>query len=236
MPGHVFTWYIALLINVVSKTPLLLAAAPVFMYAGASLPPVRANHILRRLLIVVSVFIIAIAFFIVPSVYAQASLGPARQYTYLSFFMSLLAMYIFLILGNLRFFSNKGLFFMAVFSLLFYCSIYARDIYRQVPDMKKYALSEDSRLQKIAALKAADVKGIVILDSLYTPHYTSYSNLLRNEIKDKLQKHCGYKIPYESADFAPIFYNEISVDTAFYLNSDMAKTLHLPFAIKLKEK
>jgi uncharacterized membrane protein YobD (UPF0266 family) len=110
---------------------LLLAAAPVFMYAGASLPPVRANHILRRLLIVVSVFIIAIAFFIVPSVYAQASLGPARQYTYLSFFMSLLAMYIFLILGNLRFFSNKGLFFMAVFSLLFYCSIYARDIYRQ---------------------------------------------------------------------------------------------------------
>lgn len=235
LPGKVLMSYISILVNVISRAPLLLAAAPVFMSAGASLGPFSGKKPITRLASVFVIFFVALAFFIVPTVYAQASPGADRSYTYLSFFITLLAFYIFMVLGNMRLLPGTALSLMSVLSLLFFCGIYIRDIRVQIPGVKKYALSEKSRLQKIECLKKAGNTGVVVLDSLYTPKYISRSNVLRNEIKDKLKKHTPFRESYSGAAFTPLEYNEISADTAFYLSSDMAKTLNLPFAICVKK-
>ena len=235
MPSHVLTGYGEMLIMIIAKLPLLLLAAPVFMFTGSSLPTIKMNHPLKSALLVVLLFVVAVFFFIIPSVYAQACLGPARQYTYISFFLCLLAFYVFLIIGNLQLIPQKAVFPIAVGALLLYSGIYLRDTYIQTPGMKKYACSEDKRIEKLDSLNKAGTQGVVVVDSLYTPSYLSYSNVIRNILRDKLHRNWPYRVPFESPRFEPLFFNEISTDTSFYINSDMAKMLNLHFGFKVTE-
>jgi len=235
MPSHVLTGYGEMLIMIVAKLPLLLLAAPVFMFTGSLLPAIKMNSPLKSVLIIVLLFVAGVFFFIIPSIYAQACLGPARQYTYISFFICLLAFYAFLIIGNLQIIPQKAVFLTAAGALLLYSGIYLRDTCMQTPGMKKYAGSEDRRIEKLDSLNKAGTQGVIVVDSLYTQSYLSYSNVIRNTLRGKLDRKWPYRVPFESPRFEPLFFNEISTDTAFYINSDMAKMLNLHFGFKVIE-
>ena len=234
LPVEVFSNYKILLVMVLSRLPLILSALPVFALSVTMAKPLGNKAWLKQIVIVILLFTASLYFFIIPTVYATADLGPSRSLTYLIFFLVILIFYIAFIVGNVYSSYRKSLTILAICSLLIWIGVFIHDTLVQFPQMQKYNTSERSRFKYLGSLKDQNISGVIVLDSLYTPHFSSYSNKLRNEIMDLCKKHNFLHSNYYAIEYDPLFYNEITPDTSSYINTDLRKALDLPFSVQLK--
>jgi hypothetical protein len=234
LPGEVFLNYKILLALVLAKLPLFLGALPLFIAFGALSKPVMNRTHLRNMWLIILSFCLLLFVFITPTVYASASLGPPRSLSFVVFFSIILIACLGFVIGNIYSEYRKALSIIAIGSLIFWSAAFLHDIEKQVPQIRAYNTSEKSRLVYLALLKERHTEGVVVVDSLYTPHFKSYTNVFRNQIMDVLKRHNLIQCPYSPIEFDPIYYDEISADTSNYTNVDLRNDLQLPFTVQLK--
>ena len=235
LPSAIADNYKILLVLIMAKLPFIIGALPIYAVVGALSRTVVTKAFFKNSVLAVVGFIVLLMIFIMPTVYATAGLGPLRSLTFIIPLISTLTFFMAFSAGNIYTRYRNFLVIISIVALVFWTSAFIHDIGQQVPGLQKYDATEKSRLNNLASLKAQNTTGVVVLDSLYTPHFKSYSNVLRNEIMDKFKRLHLVETTYYPIQFDPLFYDEITADTTDYTNKDLRNDLELPFSVRLKK-
>lgn len=199
------------------KLPVWLLLSLPFLYLGV--------YLKEKILFVIKVdylkilpfcFLIFLWICLLPTVYVQGDIGPGRALTHMAFYMSCFVAFFSFIAGLKLKLSHNYILWMAMLSISFWIYIIIGRLRNEVPDVKRYAYSEDIRVACLKKFENRSLDGTltnVYKDSQVTAYMRFHLKLLAG---DDLNNNMGYTELHDTLTLAPL-YLPVATDVSEHL-------------------
>ncbi len=192
--------------STILKLPVWVLLSLPFLYLGVYLKDnILFFNKVDYLKILPFCFVIFLWICLLPTVYVQGDIGPGRALTHIAFYMTCFVAFISLLSG-LKLKLNKNYFlWMAMMSLSFWIYIIIGRLINEVPDVKRYAYSEDIRVALLKKFENRSLDGTLVT----TYKNSQVSTYMRDHLKllagDDLNNFIGNNVLHDTLSLAPLY-------------------------------
>ena len=241
VPASVFS-FLVFGFNTLLKLPYWLILALPFLYLGNLLRDKfdMAGIKTIRFKLNIVYFILFLWICLIPTVYVQGDMGPKRALTHLALYISFYVAFLAFATGLKLNFNRRKILRTGVIATLFWAIILISYLYHDIPEVRKYTLSDETRITYLKSLRNVSDNDTLLLEPLYLPQDHNISGQIRNYIKKVLVKEGGKSNSYIAKSLGqhyaryPIHPNELARDSNNFVDDCICRSLDLNFKIKLK--
>jgi hypothetical protein len=218
------------------KLPFWILFSLPFLYLGNTFrDSIKLNFIsFKRFMLILLCFVLFLWICLIPTVSALGELGPKRSLTDAAFYITCFIMILSFMAGMKIKVIRPGFVWVGMIPIILWTIMIINLLKNDIPEVKKYAQSEDKRIAYLKTMENKFVKDTLLLDPLYIPVSPDADAPTKRLGIKLLGKAISNGFINREYTHHPIQPNEIKPAPQDFVNDCICRELHLEFHVKLK--